>query len=672
MSLPRDLSLETNKDLTNFEGLTLRQTEKGLVLHTTLLNFDKSPYDLTNKKVIFNEHKDNEKYVVDDSVAIEDKTHGIISYKLHDQVYAAKGTAWFEIQNEDGSVVDSTQNFIINVKDAANASIYNSNYVPSLERLRDQMQNLIDQAQKIENDQTTKFTQDLTNNLKNAQTQLNTKLTSMQQAYDNLENQRTSAFNTSQDNRQNAFNQSEKSRSDTYTQDKTKRDADWTADKARIDKDWSADKARIDKDWSSQKSSIQSSADKQHTDIGTAWDDKKKSIDSEWQTKKATLDSTIADLSKKLSDIQTSLTDLSNTKLPAMNKYADDVQKKVTQLKADFNAIDFSSYAKNSEVAVARAVPYPIGVTDLDQLPEGRYNTRNLTADQWQKIAHIPPIDQYGMIICYREDSDGWQLAYSTNNPSIIFYRGAGGGKYVDWQQIKQPSSTYSNKEIDDKIAANKPDWTKLTNKPKYRYSLFNGNIHFNETSGNFEWFTKNYTSNEVSGSGTMAIDLDDDAELQRTARALNDIKNKAYSSLPLAGGNMNLHSTINWNGGSINDRSGNLGGLTWTGGTDNAKIYGDQNGNDNLDLVIDLGDDNSNHISFRWNGAEKAAIDSGGKFTGRINWDHIDGRPDINSLQQQINQLKSTMPDIHVVNSEAEGNTYLASHPNAIIMVKG
>ncbi|MCT3347733.1 DUF2479 domain-containing protein, partial [Lactobacillus hominis] len=344
MSLPRDLSLETNKDLTNFEGLTLRQTEKGLVLHTTLLNFDKSPYDLTNKKVIFNEHKDNEKYVVDDSVAIEDKTHGIISYKLHDQVYAAKGTAWFEIQNEDGSVVDSTQNFIINVKDAANASIYNSNYVPALERLRDQMQNLIDQAQKIENDQTTKFTQNLTNNLKNAQTQLNTKLTSMQQAYDNLENQRTSAFNTSQDNRQNTFNQSEKSRSDTYTQDKTKRDADWTADKARIDKDWSADKARID---------------------------------GEWQTKKATLDSTIADLSKKLSDIQTSLTDLSNTKLPAMNKYADDVQKKVTQLKADFNAIDFSSYAKIADVYTKKEVDQKVASAGKVKTVDGQQPDAN-------------------------------------------------------------------------------------------------------------------------------------------------------------------------------------------------------------------------------------------------------------------------------------------------------
>ncbi|KRM85739.1 hypothetical protein FC41_GL001054 [Lactobacillus hominis DSM 23910 = CRBIP 24.179] len=235
------------------------------------------------------------------------------------------------------------------------------------------------------------------------------------------------------------------------------------------------------------------------------------------------------------------------------------------------------------------------------------------------------------------------------------YIRGIGPtGTWTNWVNIKQPS------------------WSDITNKPKYRYSLYNGNIHFNSSSGNFEWFTKNYTSNEVSDSGTMAIDLDDDAALQETATALNNVKNRAYSSLPLAGGSMNLYSTINWNGGGINDRSGNLGGLTWSGGTDSARIYGDQNGNDNLDLAIDLGDDNSNHVSFRWNSAEKAAIRSDGHYTGSVDWSNVWGRPDVATQQQikdhqnQINAINSRLNELgfHVFNTEAESLAASKQHP--------
>lgn len=94
---------------------------------------------------------------------------------------------------------------------------------------------------------------------------------------------------------------------------------------------------------------------------------------------------------------------------------------------------------------------------------------------------------------------------------------------------------------------------------------------------------------------------------------SLNSRDQNINNRLPLSGGNMNLHSTINWNGGGIDDRTGNLGGLVWTGGTDSAQIYGDQNGNDNLDLAIDLGDDASNKVSFRSNGVEKASINAEG-----------------------------------------------------------
>lgn len=117
---------------------------------------------------------------------------------------------------------------------------------------------------------------------------------------------------------------------------------------------------------------------------------------------------------------------------------------------------------------------------------------------------------------------------------------------------------------------------------------------------------------------------------------------NNANGRLPLGGGNMTLRSTINWNGGGIDDKTGNLGGLHWAGGTDTVSIYGDQNNNDNLDLAFDLGDDSSNHFSFRNNGSEVAAIYSNGHFSGTVDWSNVSGRPDVATHADVNNAIDS------------------------------
>jgi len=112
---------------------------------------------------------------------------------------------------------------------------------------------------------------------------------------------------------------------------------------------------------------------------------------------------------------------------------------------------------------------------------------------------------------------------------------------------------------------------------------------------------------------------------------------------LPLSGGNMNKGAFINWNGGDINDRSSNIGGLYWQGATDKISIFADENGNDNLDLAIQLGDDNSNHVSFRRaDGAEVAAIWSNGHYTGTTDWNNVLNRPDINNANPSVTVINS------------------------------
>ncbi|WP_304401980.1 hypothetical protein [Lactobacillus intestinalis] len=255
-----------------------------------------------------------------------------------------------------------------------------------------------------------------------------------------------------------------------------------------------------------------------------------------------------------------------------------DLSQNLTEIANKLNVTKESS-------AVAITQPYPTYITDLNELPEGRYNTRNLTEDQWQAIKNIPPIDHFGMIICYREEADGWQLAFSTNHPTTMYFRGAGGATYSAWQKLEQ-----------------------------------------------------------VDVSGLLAKIIDAKNTATQASQKADNANNNANGRLPLSGGNMNLRSVINWNGGGINDKTGNLGGITWNGGTDNAKIYGDQDGNDNLDLAFDLGDDGSNHFSFRKNGQEIAMIGLNGHFTGTVDWDHINGKPSFNNpeLESKINNVQN------------------------------
>lgn len=94
-------------------------------------------------------------------------------------------------------------------------------------------------------------------------------------------------------------------------------------------------------------------------------------------------------------------------------------------------------------------------------------------------------------------------------------------------------------------------------------------------------------------------------------------------TKLSLSGGNMQKGSWINWDAQSpYNAHEGNIGGIQWNGASDSIKIFGDNNASENLDLAIQLGNDDSNHISFRRaDGDEVAAIDMNGNFTGWINW---------------------------------------------------
>lgn len=145
----------------------------------------------------------------------------------------------------------------------------------------------------------------------------------------------------------------------------------------------------------------------------------------------------------------------------------------------------------------------------------------------------------------------------------------------------------------------------------------------------------------------------------QTTADNAND---NANGRLSLNGGTMGSTAQISFadsgTWGTSNKPAGKRGGLRWDGQSDSAEIYADEDGSDNLDLVFQIGDDGSNHFSFRNQvGAEVAAIQSNGHYTGTIDWASVNGRPDV-ATHADVNNKVNVQGDLFRL--ATAGNTWV------------
>lgn len=208
-------------------------------------------------------------------------------------------------------------------------------------------------------------------------------------------------------------------------------------------------------------------------------------------------------------------------------------------------------------------------------------------------IANVPDGEDnwFNMVV----NSDNWngsQALYATNSNQLYIRTWSNSG-FKQWRRIAN---------IDD---LTNQSITSITD-----YDVANEVWH-NTQVGKF------------NAEGHFANFLVDARALKPIAHSINVLNSNA---LMKSGGTINKYCWITWNGNSANDsRDGRIGGLQWTGATDSIQIYGDNNAADNLDLAIQLGDDNSNHISIRdKDGTERAAITADGQFTGRTNWANV------------------------------------------------
>ena len=188
------------------------------------------------------------------------------------------------------------------------------------------------------------------------------------------------------------------------------------------------------------------------------------------------------------------------------------------------------------------------------------------------------------------------------------------------WRDIKINNVSIGSHTLDLRNGSN----TTLTNT--------NGVVTINST-----W--RPVVDNLTSDSTTSSLS----AKQGKVLKALIDGKSDSDHNhdgryLKLTGGTMASNALITFADSGSWDTSkkpqGARGGLYWTGQSDYAKLYAEETVGDNLDLVIQFGDDNSNGLSIRNKAnTQTSYISAGGvittgTFKGNLDWSYITNKP--------------------------------------------
>lgn len=188
------------------------------------------------------------------------------------------------------------------------------------------------------------------------------------------------------------------------------------------------------------------------------------------------------------------------------------------------------------------------------------------------------------------------------------------------WRDIKINNVSIGSHTLDLRNGSN----TTLTNT--------NGVVTINST-----W--RPVVDNLTSDSTTSSLS----AKQGKVLKALIDGKSDSDHNhdgryLKLTGGTMASNALITFADSGSWDTSkkpqGARGGLYWTGQSDYAKLYAEETVGDNLDLVIQFGDDNSNGLSIRNKANTQTSYISSsgvittGTFKGNLDWSYITNKP--------------------------------------------
>lgn len=313
MSLAQ-IVLTTNKTTSNVGDYVRKigQGERGQILPVVITGANGEAYDLSDKNLVFSENKDSGKYVVDDGkdsrsgkFTLTDPQNGKFTYTLQEQVYSESGTAWFDIINADGTVLDTTVSFRFVVIPAPTLHVNNDNYSSTLEAVQAHYQGVIKntetQTQNLINSLTDKINQAISNgqrDVANELTDMRTKLQDIQ-------------------NRENGLIQN-------WT-------ADFNARKADFDKlksDWQAQSKAISDSYQAKINEINTQAQSQHNDIQAKADQQLKNNQS----------ANDAEIAKIKSDAQTQHDQIEKAKNDAIAQISSQRDAAISKANADFKA----------------------------------------------------------------------------------------------------------------------------------------------------------------------------------------------------------------------------------------------------------------------------------------------------------------------------------------------
>lgn len=295
-----DLVLNTDKSSSdiNNDKITVRQSERGLVLNATIKAKDGTNYDLSGKTVQFAENKDGEKLVLDENVQVDSSKQGVIHYTLNREVYSASGTAWFEIITNSGEVIDTTQNFYINVLKDAEINVANDNYISSLNGLIAHVKVAGDKAQETINDLVKQLTDDVN---------------------------------------------SKKQEADNISADLTKRFDDKMNDLNNQLSDYQAKYNKLSTDWANELKTI---SDQATSDINAKYAQKLVDLQNDYNSWK---NKTVADFNATADSIKKSVeqntTDVSN-----ITKQVQDTLAQMNTLKREFDSVDFTKFVTGDTI----------------------------------------------------------------------------------------------------------------------------------------------------------------------------------------------------------------------------------------------------------------------------------------------------------------------------------
>ncbi len=356
--------------------------------------------------------------------------------------------------------------------------------------------------------------------------------------------------------------------------------------------------------------------------------------------------------------------------------YDEDLDAAILKLKAEYDPkIEQAGKVKGAKINDGAVVePDKDGILDLivdsdriQDLPVGLTNLDNLTKsgvyriskDQWFAFNNKPALPFYyvtnGFLKVTKDDVTGAVVQTLVSAFSVIFSRGKRGdisnALWLPWKKITPPNDL-SNTDITNLISS-KIDGLNINQFVKKVSGVApdsNGNVDVTTT------VARGFDANANATTKMTVEKLHDNNQILMDQNAGQDIvnwtKGQLNGKLSNSGGDMAEHSTINWNGaGDVFSHDGNIGGLSWAGATDQAQIFAENNGNDNLDLVFKLGDDDSNHFSFRnAAGQEKAAILANGQINS----------PTVQDLYNKLAQYTVDYNNSYIYDTTIDFNNYL------------